>query len=119
MAKRWVIKGDNSLEIHTTSGQEPPNALCEAKDEWTIYNISYDETTGLVFYDPEKIARLQAKELEEARKKKFRDFKVNFIEHTNKKLDIIKAYWPYALTLVVGIALGIVAKLLVSLSGLP
>ncbi len=44
-----------------TSGHEPPNFICEAKDEWVVDELSHD---GLhVYVDPDKVrAKIKVEE---------------------------------------------------------
>jgi hypothetical protein len=60
--KRFVVKNeDGSLAIIGTSGFEPPNALCEAKEGWDARLLSWDHSTGICIIDPGK-ARAAHKE---------------------------------------------------------
>jgi hypothetical protein len=77
------VDNGHELEILTTSGWKPGHALCEAKDDWTIYNISLDHQTGIVFFDPEKIHRLEQQRIADERRKKIHDVKVEFIRQVS------------------------------------
>ncbi len=78
--KRWVIQQGDELGIITTSGFEPPAALCLAKDEWTVHNIKYDASTKTVTYDPEREFFLQKKKEEEEKRKKREEMRVQFMQ---------------------------------------
>lgn len=110
--KRWVVMNDEGqLEIHTTGGHEPAGALCEAKLDWTIYNISYDPEVKLVYYDPEKqvrhMAELEKQEQKRIEQKKLEAIRIKISEEIGQIEDFIAKHWKAALGLAIGIAIGI------------
>ncbi len=53
--KRWVCREGENLSIVTTSGQQPDNAICEARPEWISDELS--ESNGVVYIDAVKIRK--------------------------------------------------------------
>lgn len=109
---RWVVKGNEELAIVTTSGFEPPDCLCQAKDDWTIYNISYDSDKKVVYYDPEKQMRIeQQKQAEEKRRAK-EEYVVHFKQELTRWQDafITKRFSWFEL-----VALGVLSNIAVQL----
>lgn len=94
--KRYVVKeGDGTLCI-VTAPLPPPNALCEARDEWLSYEIS--EANGIVFIDPDKVRKIrEAHERQSAHEKRQK-----LIDKVKRKMDWILV----AISFAVGFWLG-------------
>lgn len=83
---RYVVKNeDASLSIVLTSGQEPPNAICKAHDEWSADLISYDEVSKIIYIDPVKV-----KEKERQRIRELYEVKVT------ARMQFLNQHWPMA-----------------------
>lgn len=94
MKRFIVLHEDGSLGVNTTSGQRPPNWLCDCHDEWVLDELTYSD--GIVFVDPEKIRR---KKMSLAEKKRLDDYAAFQITVTRAKAKF-KKYWWIALVVV-------------------
>ncbi len=54
--KRYVVKEDGGYLGIVTATAPPPNALCEARDEWLSHEIS--EANGVVYIDTDKVRKI-------------------------------------------------------------
>lgn len=100
---RWVVKNeDGSLDIHSTSGEQPPNAICSAHDSWTVNTISED--SGVVFLDPVKVREIKKILDNQAR---IRAYEI----HKMKMRDLRAKLWPLYYVLVFALGLWVGHKL--------